>query len=244
LAKRLTRLAEFGEELLQRLRFRKFRFVIKGRRARLEGFINPWIEILEFDIVEVQEGTEGAEKVTEDELKAIREGRRPPEGPLNEGDVGDYGKLTSDKHNVVGDGLTPDHIPSRAALVREYENGLRAQGRSEPWTELEQAEINAINRKGVTIATKTKVHVEGSRTYGGKNQTAQIALDALDLEAAARRDIESVFKYLAERGELNPKIWGSYVKVYQENVLRKVFKFNPETNKMFMDYLKLARVAT
>ncbi len=241
LGKRLTRLAELGEELLQRLRFRKFRFVIKGRWFDLEGFINPWIKIFRGEIREVKAGTKGAEKVTEDELKAIKEGRRPPEGPLKEGDVGDYRKLKSDKHNVVNDGLTPDHIPSRAALVEKYKQKLISEGRSEPWNAAELDRMKQINQEGVTIATRTKVHVEGSRTYGSKNQAAQIALDAADLEAATRRDIEAVFEHLAEQGELNPKIWASYVKVYQENVLRGVFKFKPGVNEMFMKYLKLAR---
>ena len=62
LGKRLTRLAELGEELLQRLRFRKFRFVIKGRWFDLEGFINPWIKIFRGEIREVKAGTEGVRR--------------------------------------------------------------------------------------------------------------------------------------------------------------------------------------
>ena len=159
--------------------------------------------------------------MTEDELNAIRKGERPPKGPLKEGDVEDYRTLKSDKHNVVDDGLTPDHIPSRAARVREYQNQLRAQGRKPKWTRAELDRMKEINQEAVTIGTKTKVHVEGSRTYGGKNKAAQVALDAMDLEAATRRDMEKMFEYLANRGELNPKIWASYVKVYQENDLAR-----------------------
>jgi hypothetical protein len=43
IGKMFTRLSQLGDELLTRLRFRKFRIVLEGRRFRLEGFINPWI---------------------------------------------------------------------------------------------------------------------------------------------------------------------------------------------------------
>ena len=38
-----SRARELGEKLLERLRFRKFRITISGRRFRLEGYINPWV---------------------------------------------------------------------------------------------------------------------------------------------------------------------------------------------------------
>jgi hypothetical protein len=43
IGKMFTKLSQLGDDLLKRLRFRKFRIVLQGRRFRLEGFINPWI---------------------------------------------------------------------------------------------------------------------------------------------------------------------------------------------------------
>ena len=43
IGKMFTRLSQLGDDLLKRLRFRKFRIVLEGRRFRLEGFINPWV---------------------------------------------------------------------------------------------------------------------------------------------------------------------------------------------------------
>jgi hypothetical protein len=43
IGKMFTRLSQLGDDLLKRIRFRRFRIVLEGRRFRLEGFINPWV---------------------------------------------------------------------------------------------------------------------------------------------------------------------------------------------------------
>jgi len=49
-----TRLSQLGDDLLRRLRFRKFRIVLERRTFRLEGFINPWVLLATGKIVEIE----------------------------------------------------------------------------------------------------------------------------------------------------------------------------------------------
>jgi hypothetical protein len=51
----VSRIGELGRRLLGRLRFRKFRFRIRGRRFRLEGYINPWILMATGELVYVDQ---------------------------------------------------------------------------------------------------------------------------------------------------------------------------------------------
>jgi hypothetical protein len=50
IGKMFKRLSQLGDDLLKRMRFRKFRIVLEGRRFRLEGFINPWILLANGDV--------------------------------------------------------------------------------------------------------------------------------------------------------------------------------------------------
>ena len=53
IGRRVKSVREMGERLLARTRFRKFRIVLKGRRFRLEGFINPWVLLHDGTLEEV-----------------------------------------------------------------------------------------------------------------------------------------------------------------------------------------------
>ena len=242
LGKGAKKLRDLGRTLLERLRFRKFRILLTGRYFRLEGFINPWVTIAKGEIKVVKKGTKDAVFVADDELKAARKGLEPTTGRLKKGDAGTYKELK--KRGRVNDNLTPDHIPSRAALVKAFleKRGITNLKKLSRAKKIKlKAELRAINEEGITIGTKTSVHKAG-RTYGPKNTRIKIAMDAGDLGKAAKQDIEAVFQVLHKRGELTPEIVGSYLKVWNANVARKVFSHNNEANKMFMEYLKLSRL--
>lgn len=234
LGKLVKRLGDLGDELLKRLRFRKFRITLSGRWFILEGFINPWFVIAKGQVNEVKKGTKKAQFRSADDLKALKTGGTPKTGPLKGGEVGNYRVQSKPPRSVKGDDLTPDHIPSRASLVKAKEAKL---GRK-----LTMAEKDVINREGVTIATETDIHKAG-RTFGGKNVREQIALDARDLGTAARKDVEACLDAHRARGTLDSELVGSYLRLYRENVLKGVFKYSQETDEMFMRFIKEARKA-
>lgn len=72
-----TKLKAMGEGLLKRLRFKKFRILLSGRWFTLEGFINPWVTIAKGEIKVVKKGTKKSVFLSDDELKAIKEGEVP-----------------------------------------------------------------------------------------------------------------------------------------------------------------------
>lgn len=49
------RLRNLGKTLLKRLKFKKFRITIKGRKFKLEGYINPWVLLASGTLVEVDQ---------------------------------------------------------------------------------------------------------------------------------------------------------------------------------------------
>lgn len=83
LGKRLKSLRELGKNLLERLRFKKFRIRFESRRFVLEGFINPWVLLATGEIREVSFEGEGigkgigkggkkiGEKVVVDDIEGI-----------------------------------------------------------------------------------------------------------------------------------------------------------------------------
>lgn len=83
LGKRLRSLRELGKNLLERLRFKKFRIRFESRRFVLEGFINPWVLLATGEIREVSFEGEGigkgigkggkkiGEKVVVDDIEGI-----------------------------------------------------------------------------------------------------------------------------------------------------------------------------
>ncbi|MDF3934347.1 VENN motif pre-toxin domain-containing protein, partial [Pseudomonas citronellolis] len=104
-------------------------------------------------------------------------------------DVDSYKNLKG--REVVGDGLDHDHIPSFAALRKAKENEI---GR--PLTE---AEAKALYQNSTAVEVPKDVHVAGP-TYGGKNTSAQVHQDALDLCGAVCRDTDALRSNMIERG--------------------------------------------
>jgi hypothetical protein len=104
-------------------------------------------------------------------------------------DVGTYGDLSP---NSVGDGLTPDHIPSFAAIVKNIEvsSGIKL-------TEEQKTSLR-LNTNCLVYSTCTQQ--QESRNYGGRNNPTQIEQDSQDLRAAALRDIENIRGSLINQG--------------------------------------------
>jgi hypothetical protein len=230
LGKAFQRLKALGANLLERLRFKKFRIRLEGRSFFLEGYINPWIVIAKGQIIEVPEGTKGAVFKTDDELKALKAAEIENPGSLREFESALYKETTTKGRGVKGDALTGDHIPSRAALVADAEARL---GRK-----LTPSELREIRDKGVTVALGEGSHVAHSRTYGGRNTAAQIAEDAKDLSRAFGRDTEAILKRAYDNKTLTNEMVSGYLQAYKKNVASGVFAYSSDIEEMLIDFLK------
>ena len=100
------------------------------------------------------------------------------------GDVGKYKDLVA--RGRVGDGLTPDHIPSCASLIAAEE----ASRKKACLPKLTTKEKNQIRDNGNCVVVPHNLHVAGE-TYGGKNTKDKIAQDAKDPSAAQKRDMDA-----------------------------------------------------
>lgn len=107
--------------------------------------------------------------------------------PVKPLEVGTYAAMSAKA--VTGDGLTPDHIPSFAA-VREF----RAKARGRDFTAAEEAQLR---RDTNTIVYPGKIHETFSRTFTWKNNEkingkTRYELDAQNLKAAFAADKAAV----------------------------------------------------
>ena len=233
IGKQFKKLKDLGKELLERMRFKAFRIRIANRWFRLEGLINPWVVIAQGQVKEVKKGTKGAVFKTDEEIEAITKAGKSKTGKLKEFETVDYETSTARGRGEVGDGLTGDHIPSRAALVAAEEARL---GRK-----LTQAEADLIKDEGVTVVLKGKTHADLSRTYGGRNTATQIAEDAKDLGKAFGKDTEAILKGLENDKQLTHEAVGAYLEAYRKNVTQGTFIYSKNIEKMLMDFLKRAK---
>ena len=233
---------DLAKRLWSKVRFRKFRIRLTRRWFVLEGFINPWVIIAQGEVKEVKKGkAKGAVFVTDDELKLLK-GEMPLGKRLKPGEVGSYKDLT--KRGKVNDKLTPDYIPSRAALVRAEELKrleTAAKTGKKPKLPLTKDELRAINQEGVTVSISGKTHTKASRTFGGRNKPAVINLDAADLSKAFKRDADDLLTFLKNEKELSPEFVGSYMKAYRQNVIKYGWKHDPSIDQMFIDFLKASK---
>jgi hypothetical protein len=227
----VKRLRELGARLLQRTRFKGFRIRIQGRRFVVEGKINPWVKLVEGKIEVSNKPKKGYQFVSDDELDMLRKGGTPEHGRLNELDVRPYKETTAQGVGKVGDGLTGDHIPSRAALVENFK--LNNPGKPVP--------EELLNSEGITVTLKGTDHATLSRTYAGRNTSAQILEDAKDLAGAFNRDCEAILSGLHRDKRLTMEVVGAYQKAYRENVMKGVFSYSSKTDEMFMRFLELAK---
>ena len=111
--------------------------------------------------------------------------------------------------NSAKDKMTPDHIPSFAALKKYLENKL---GRK-----LRPHEITQYYNDATTILYETSLHQKYSRTYGGRNTAEQIAEDAQDLYKAAQKDMETLKKHLLDSGASESDIEKAFELIHEMN---------------------------
>jgi hypothetical protein len=118
------------------------------------------------------------------------------------------------------DGLTPDHIPSGAAVIRaitirdqkldpnspETDKKIPASGRSSP-----------VYLSANAIVYDTDLHASYSRTYLSRNNPAKIKADAADLKTAFKNDVDTIRPYL--------------IKKYSGSDVDKAFKKLDDLNK-------------
>ncbi|MDR3638112.1 MAG: hypothetical protein P4L84_30180 [Isosphaeraceae bacterium] len=139
-------------------------------------------------------------------LDSIPAPATPRTGPVSQLEVGPYQDLAA---RSVGGGLTPDHIPSFAAIRANVERQL---GRP-----LTAAEARALREQTNTIVIRTQTHQQGSRTYGGRNTPAQIQTDSLDLQAAFRADQAALRQRLIQDGHTPEAVDAAFQQLDQLN---------------------------
>jgi hypothetical protein len=227
----VKRLRDLGARLLARTKFKGFRIRLERRWFFLEGRINPWVLIASGEISASSRRMKDSHFLSEKQLDELRRGGSPEVGRLKEYDVRPYEETTAKGLGEVGDGLTGDHVPSRAALIEAYR--LKNPGRPVPEA--------LINDEGITVVLKGSDHATLSRTYAGRNAAVQIAEDARDLGTAFFRDVDAILAGLHRDGRLTMEIVGAYQKAYQANVLKGVFVFSKETDSMLTRFIGLAQ---
>ncbi|WP_236218699.1 two-partner secretion domain-containing protein [Pseudomonas rhodesiae] len=134
-----------------------------------------------------------------------QKGRTSTVDNVVEGEVGTYG-FTAPRS--VGDGLTPDHIPSFAAV----KESLRQMG-----VELTDAELKALRNNTNCVVVKTCSHMADSRTFGGRNNSEKIKLDGSDLYKAAEADIDTWMPVWKNEGWSASKIDNTRNQIHELN---------------------------
>lgn len=102
-------------------------------------------------------------------------------------DISDYRNLN--RRARSGDEMQHDHIPSHAATVRALEDRL---GR-----ELTDWELRGVLNDGAAVELTDQLHAL-SRTFRGRNTSAQIAGDAADLNLAMELDLATLQQNLGD----------------------------------------------
>jgi len=144
----------------------------------------------------------------EAELAALRGAplNVPRTGPVSQLEVGPYGPLA---RRSGGDGLTPDHIPSFAAVRANVERQL---GRP-----LTAAEARTLYDQTNTIVIRTPTHQQGSRTYGGRNTAQQIQTDSQNLQSAFQADRAALRQRLIQDGHTPEAVDAAFQQLDQLN---------------------------
>jgi RHS repeat-associated protein len=122
------------------------------------------------------------------------------------GDVGSYTKNL--KLGKVGDKLTPDHIPSFAPVKKSLEDAL---GES-----LTPQQARELKKMTTTLVLAEQMHIDFSRTYGGRNLNL-FEFDARDLREATNRDLEALRPHLLDEGFTDEAINDIFDQVHKSN---------------------------
>ncbi|WP_422464041.1 hypothetical protein, partial [Endozoicomonas sp. ALB115] len=114
--------------------------------------------------------------------------------PVIEGETDTYGSAAPRSEK---DGLTPDHIPSFAAIKQAVKNaGIK----------LSDTQLKALRKTTNCVVVKTCEHQSFSRTFGGRNSDHKITHDARDLYKAAQADLNAWEKVWRQNGWSDDKI--------------------------------------
>lgn len=99
-------------------------------------------------------------------------------------------------------------MPS-AAAVKAY---LKAN-----YPEMSPEDIELASQDVTAIIIPKEVHRKVSETYGGRNSSAQIAMDSKDLRAALDRNLDAIKAALKEHGATEEQIEAARAKMHELN---------------------------
>ena len=96
--------------------------------------------------------------------------------------IGEIGAFKDLRNRSNRDGITPDHIPSTATILRAIENTGQ---------KLSQRARDNLREIGTTVAVNTRQHELFSRTFGQNNRSGAIDASAGNLYNAAEADLNA-----------------------------------------------------
>jgi hypothetical protein len=173
------------------------------------------------------------------------------DAPLKPGESIPYKEGTIKGRGTKGDLLTPDHIPSRAALVQAKQEKVWADEAARldrPLTPAEkealrltQAEKDVMRDEAQAIVKGEKFHAERSRTYAGRNKAEQIAEDAKDLAIAVEKDFVADLSALQKSGDLTRAKVAEYIQHYKNLADKGAIPYSERINSVLLDFLKKAK---
>lgn len=156
-----------------------------------------WAELIAtLKVVKVTKNkVDGSEKVDNSVIK----------DSVDEGDVGRYGDLAP---KSIGDGLTPDHIPSFASVRKALDDAD---------IEMSDDQLRALRNNTNCVVVQTCDHQSFSRTYGGRNSQNQIKNDSKELYRAVEADLNTWEVVWKKNGWSNKKIEQTRNEVHRLN---------------------------
>ncbi|EBA11188.1 two-partner secretion domain-containing protein [Roseobacter sp. CCS2] len=128
-------------------------------------------------------------------------------GPVRIGETTTFGDST--RRAVVGDGLTGDHMPSRAALQSRVEADI---GRP-----LTQAEATQLRNSTGCVIVSGGGHCALSNTFGGRNTPSRILNDAANPRAAADADFDAMIPDFQASGMTSAQINAARTRLHNLN---------------------------
>ncbi|WP_333682213.1 hypothetical protein [Dyella sp.] len=154
-------------------------------------------------VVEAAKGGRVASATAQKELQRVREL-----------EVGTYAEQA---RRSIGDGMTPDHIPSYAAVKANIE--------AQAGRRLTDEQKKLLREKSTTtVIVDTTAHQKLSATYGGRNTPEQITRDASNLREAATRDFERYRVDLRSKGYSDSQIDATLRAIHDQNVKNGIYK--------------------
>ncbi|WP_145594048.1 S-type pyocin domain-containing protein [Yersinia aleksiciae] len=108
-----------------------------------------------------------------------------------------------------------DHMPSRASVELYYET---------EYPELSEKDIKALSDNVASIVIPKEIHQKVSETYGGRNKSEQIEVDARNLRVALDRNLDAIKPALKEYGATEGQIEAARAKMHKLNDSMGLYK--------------------